>query len=232
MDLGPLPPRNQVTLELEISPDADIGPVDFRLQTPLGTSPEARFLIEPYYGESPDREPNDTPEEAFETYSADHPGGHHFQAGRCGLLQDQRQGRRAAGVSEWRGHAGLGAAAGGGHLRRRPEPGEGVRRGRRPRDAHRSRTASTKPAPTISGSRIIEEGGSARHFYRIKVGKFPLALAAYPLGVEKGKTEQVTLSGYNLGAGKVAVKGVPSPEDEQAVILRPKIGDGQDLQSS
>src|SRR5580693_10451427 len=50
VDLGPLPPRNEVTLELDISPDADIGPVDFRLQTPLGTSPEARFLVEPYYG--------------------------------------------------------------------------------------------------------------------------------------------------------------------------------------
>jgi hypothetical protein len=34
-----------------------------------------------------------------------------------------------------------------------------------------------------------EEGGSARHFYRIKVGKFPLVLAAYPLGVALGKTE-------------------------------------------
>ena len=66
VDLGPLPPRNEVTLELDISPDADIGPVDFRLQTPLGTSPEGRFLIEPYYGESADREPNDTPEEAVE----------------------------------------------------------------------------------------------------------------------------------------------------------------------
>src|SRR5580704_9710375 len=67
VDLGPLPPRNEVTLELDISPDADIGPVDFRLQTPLGTSPEARFIVEPYYGESPDREPNDTPEDALES---------------------------------------------------------------------------------------------------------------------------------------------------------------------
>src|SRR5579872_4319876 len=68
VDLGPLPPRNQVTLELEVSPDAPVGTVGMRLQTPLGTSPVARFAIEPYYGESPDREPNDTPEEAVETY--------------------------------------------------------------------------------------------------------------------------------------------------------------------
>jgi hypothetical protein len=69
-----------------------------------------------------------------------------------------------------------------------------------------------------------EEGGSARHFYRIKVGKFPLALAAYPLGVRKGQTAQIALSGYNLGAGKIAVAGEASPEDESAVILRPKVG--------
>ena len=68
IDLGPLPPRNQVTVEVEVAPDAEIGPVSFRLLTPLGTSPEGRFLIEPYYGEAPDREPNDTPETAFETF--------------------------------------------------------------------------------------------------------------------------------------------------------------------
>ena len=42
VDLGPLPPRNQVTVELDIDADAKIGPVGFRLQTPLGTSPKAR----------------------------------------------------------------------------------------------------------------------------------------------------------------------------------------------
>ena len=68
IDLGPLPPRNQVTVEVEVSPDAEIGSVGFRLLTPLGTSPEGRFLIEPYYGESVDKEPNDTPETAVETF--------------------------------------------------------------------------------------------------------------------------------------------------------------------
>src|SRR5436190_2919007 len=68
VDLGPLPPRNQVTLEVEASPDALVRTVAMRLQTPLGTSPEAKVEIEPYYGESLDREPNNTPEEALETY--------------------------------------------------------------------------------------------------------------------------------------------------------------------
>jgi hypothetical protein len=57
-----------VTVEVDVSPDAEIGPVSFRLLTPLGTSPEGRFLIEPYYGEAPDREPNDSPDTAFETF--------------------------------------------------------------------------------------------------------------------------------------------------------------------
>ena len=68
VDLGPLPPRNEVTIEVEIAADADIGPVSFRLQTPLGTSPEGKLLIEPFYGESVDREPNDTPDTAVETF--------------------------------------------------------------------------------------------------------------------------------------------------------------------
>ncbi len=68
VDVGPLPPRNQVTVEVEVAPDAEIGSVSFRLLTPLGTSPEGRFLIEPYYGEAPDREPNDTPDQAFEVF--------------------------------------------------------------------------------------------------------------------------------------------------------------------
>src|SRR5205823_5013802 len=67
IDLGPLPPRNQVTVEVEVAPEAEIGPVSFRLLTPLGTSPEGRFLVEPYYGDATDREPNATPENAFET---------------------------------------------------------------------------------------------------------------------------------------------------------------------
>src|SRR5438309_2162987 len=40
IDLGPLPPRNQVTVEIDIEAEAEIGLVAFRLLTPVGTSPE------------------------------------------------------------------------------------------------------------------------------------------------------------------------------------------------
>src|SRR5207302_1315488 len=68
IDVGPLPPRNQVTAEVEVSPDAEIGPVGFRIQTPLGTTPEGKILIEPFFGESNDKEPNDTLDTAVEVY--------------------------------------------------------------------------------------------------------------------------------------------------------------------
>src|SRR5260370_2850829 len=44
VDVGPLPPRNQVTIEVEVSPDAEIGPVSFRLLTPLGTDRKSTRL--------------------------------------------------------------------------------------------------------------------------------------------------------------------------------------------
>ena len=56
-------------MDVEVSGDADIGPVSFRLLTKLGTTPAGQILIEPYYGESPDREPNNSAETAFDTYA-------------------------------------------------------------------------------------------------------------------------------------------------------------------
>ena len=53
---------------MDIDPGANIGPVGFRLQTPLGTTPEGRILVEPFWGESPDKEPNDTVDTAVETF--------------------------------------------------------------------------------------------------------------------------------------------------------------------
>ena len=229
VDLGPLPPRNEVTLELDISPDADIGPVDFRLQTPLGTSPEARFLVEPYYGESPDREPNDTPEDAFEAFTPTILVGAISKPGDVDYYKINAKAGEQLVFDN-------GAVMLGSELQpvvsiydadQNLIKEYGLDGGRAKRSfAHRF----DKDGAYYIKISDYEEGGSARHFYRIMVGKFPLALAAYPLGVEKGKTEQITLSGYNLGAGKLAVDG-------RAVARRRSVGDsaaqsggGQDLQ--
>jgi hypothetical protein len=226
VDVGPLPPRNEVTLELDISAEAEIGPVDFRLQTPLGTSPAARFLIEPYYGESADREPNDTPEDAVEVFTPAILVGAISKPGDVDYYKvTVKAGEQLVFEN---GAAMLGSAL-------EPVIGiydadqalvkeYGLEGGRSAQYfAHRFEKAGAYYVKIAD----YEEGGSSRHFYRIKVGKFPLVLAAYPLGVRKGQTTPIALAGFNLGAGKVAVPGEPTPEYESSVVLRPKAGAGK-----
>jgi hypothetical protein len=219
IDVGPLPPRNQVTVEVEVSPDAEIGPVAFRLLTPLGTSPEGRFLIEPYYGESADKEPNDTPETAVETYlpailtgSISKPGDVdyfkiHVDAGQQLVFQD---GAALIGsslepivtilaedqsvVREFGEKGGMNAI----------------------RFAHRFDNAGTYYIRIAD----YRESGSGNNFYRFIVGGYPLVLSAYPLGVELGKTRDVALKGYNVPA-KLSVKGAPQESAEDSILLRP-----------
>ena len=220
IDLGPLPPRNQVTVEVEVSPDAEIGPVGFRLLTPLGTSPEGRFLIEPYYGESADKEPNDTPETAVETYlpailtgSISKPGDVdyfkiHVEAGQQLVFFD---GAALIGsslepivtilaedqsvVREFGEKGGMSAI----------------------RFAHRFDKAGTYYIRIAD----YRESGSGGNFYRFIVGSYPLVLSAYPLGVELGKTREVGLKGYNVPE-KISVQGEPQALAEDSILLRPE----------
>src|SRR4029077_3679633 len=225
VDLGPLPPRNQVTLEIEVSPDAPIGTVAMRLQTPLGTSPAARIAIEPYYGESPDREPNNTPEEALETYlptilvgTISKPGDLDYykikvkdgeqlvfqnSASELGSslqpvigIYDEKQNL----VQEFGGDGG--------------------------RETNKFAYKFSKGGAYYVRVSDYQEGGNNEHFYRVKVGRFPLAVSAYPLGLQKGATAAIHLDGYNLGADKIQVKGEPSSEDMRAVIFRPGTSKG------
>src|ERR1051326_4903836 len=173
VDLGPLPPRNQVTLELDISPEAAVGTVNFRLQTPLGTSPEARFLIEPYYGETPDKEPNDTPENAFETYAPTILVG---AINRPGDLDYYKIQAKAGQELVFENAAVmLGSAL---------QPVIGIYDSEQNliqqygEDGARSAYAvSHKFAKAVSYYVRVSDyqsSGSGRHFYRIKVGQFPL----------------------------------------------------------
>jgi hypothetical protein len=168
IDLGPLPPRNQVTLELDVGPEAPVGPVSLRLLTPLGTSPAGRFLVEPYFGESPDREPNETPEQAFESYLPTILVGTITRPGDL----DHYKVKAAAGEEIVFENAG---AALGSALQpvlsildeklglvaqyRFPREKEVVR--------HRFETAGAYFVRIAD----YQESGSARHFYRIKAGR-------------------------------------------------------------
>ena len=225
VDLGPLPPRNQVTLEVEVSPDAPVSTVDLRLLTPLGTSPAAKIAIEPYYGESPDREPNNTPEDALQTYlptilvgTISKPGDLDYykikvkdgeqlvfqnSASELGSslqpvigIYDEKQNL----VQEFGGDGG--------------------------RETNKFAYKFSKGGAYYVRVSDYQEGGNNEHFYRIKVGRFPLAVSAYPLGLQKGATAAIHLDGYNLGADKIQVKGEPSSEDMRAVIFRPGTSKG------
>ena len=72
-----------------------------------------------------------------------------------------------------------------------------------------------------------EKAGSKQHFYRMKVGGFPLVTSTYPLGVRRGESAEVSLKGFNLGAGKFTVEGEPSKQDESLVMFRPETDQGR-----
>jgi hypothetical protein len=220
VDLGPLPPRNQVTVEVEVSPDAEIGAVSFRLLTPLGTSPEGRFLIEPYYGEAPDKEPNDTPENAFETFlpavlagTISRPGDvdyYKIQA-RAGQELSFLNGAMLIGsglqpvVTILNSNLDVIATFG--------ENGgvEQVMFG------HRFDKAGTYYVRVED----YQRSGRASNFYRIMVGEFPLVLGAFPLGMQSGSTADVAVRGYHT-VPKLNVNGKPSPDSEDSIIVRPE----------
>jgi hypothetical protein len=225
IDVGPLPPRNQVTVELDISPEANVGPVKFRLLTPLGTSPEGSFVVEPYYGESPDREPNDTLDNAFETFlptvlvgAISRPGdADHFKitmkageelvflnsAGNIGstlspVVRILDADQRVLGEYGYDGG-------------RTTE-----------RFAHRF----DKDGVYYVRIADYEQSGRASHTYRMIAGKLPVMLSAFPLGVRRGQEADVEVRGFNLGAAPVKVKGEPSPDRERTVTVRPATPNG------
>ena len=227
VDVGPLPPRNQVTVELDVAPETPVGPVKFRVLTPLGASPEGSFLVEPYFGESPDREPNDTIETAFETYLPTVLAGaisrsgdtDHFkiavkagdelvfenQAMRIGstlqpivrILAEDQSVLREFGY----------------------DGGATVNR-----FSHRFEKSGTYYIRVAD----YESSGRASNFYRILVGKLPVAVSAYPLGLHRGSEKEVAVAGYNLGAAsKLMAKGTASPNDPDAAIFRVKAPAGE-----
>ena len=220
VDLGPLPPRNQVTVEVDVSADAEIGPVRFRLLTPLGTSPEGEFLVEPYYGESNDKEPNDSAEDAVEVFlpailtgTISKPGDVdyfkiHVDAGEQLVFLD---GGALIGsglepvVTIFDDHQAV--------IREFGEKGgmEAIR------FAHKFDKAGTY---YVRIADYREEGGGG-NFYRIVVGNYPLVLSAYPIGVQAGKTREIALQGYNVPA-KISVTGDPKQFSEDAMRLRPE----------
>ena len=220
VDVGPLPPRNQVTVELDVSPDAQVGPVGFRLLTPLGTSPEGKFLIEPYYGEAPDKEPNDTPENAFETFLPAILAGTISRPGDIDYFKIQV--KAGEELSFLNGAMLIGSAL---------QPVVTIL------DADLNVVATfgeNGGAEQVMFARRFEKAGTyyirvedyqrsgrAGNFYRIIVGEFPLALGAFPLGVRSGSNTELAIRGYHT-LGKLKVDGKPTSDSEDTLTLRPE----------
>ncbi len=220
IDVGPLPPRNQVTVEFDVSPDAEIGPVSFRLLTPLGTSPEGRFLIEPYYGEAPDKEPNDTPENAFETFLPAILAGTISRPGDIDYFKIQVTAGQE--LSFFNGAMLMGSALQpvvtilDSDLNTIATFGEN---GGREQVMFARRF--DKAGAYYVRVEDYQRSGRANNFYRIIVGEFPLVLGAFPLGVQSGATADLALRGYHT-LGKFKVEGKASPDSEDTLTLRPE----------
>jgi len=220
VDVGPLPPRNQVTVELDVSPDAQVGPVSFRLLTPLGTSPEGKFLIEPYYGEAPDKEPNDTPENAFEAFLPAILAGTISRPGDIDYFKIQV--KAGEELSFLNGAMLIGSAL---------QPVVTIL------DADLNTVAAfgeNGGSEQVMFARRFDKAGAyyirvedyqhsgrASNFYRIIVGEFPLVLGAFPLGVQSGSTVELAIRGYHT-LGKLKVDGKPSPDSDDTITLRPE----------
>jgi hypothetical protein len=220
VDLGPLPPRNQVTVELDIDPEAKIGPVGFRLQTPLGTSPEGQILIEPFWGESPDKEPNNTIDTAVETFLPAVLAG---DIGKPGDVDYFKIKVRAGEELVFEN----GAIATGSTL----QPVIAILR----EDQSLVKEFGADGGPSVNrfaqkfeqaGTYYVritdyQESGRASHTYRLKAGKFPYVTGAFPLGVRAGLQTDVSLSGFEAPE-KIAVKGEASATEPGMLHIRPK----------
>jgi hypothetical protein len=225
IDVGPLPPRNQVTVELDIDPEAHIGPVRFRLLTPLGTSPEGTILIEPYYGESQDKEPNDSADAAVETFlpavltgTISRPGDQDF------FKIKVRAGEQIVFLNQ----APLAGSALQPVVRILSEDMTTLAEFGNDGGPTTQRFAHTFDKTGHYYVRITdyEQSGRAGNFYRIIAGKLPVALSAYPLGLRKGQAAEIQLIGHHLGKSSVRVQGEPSPRAEDALFLRPASPNG------
>jgi hypothetical protein len=203
IDLGPVPQRNIVTLEVAVARDVELGPVALRLQTPLGLTTAGRFVVEPNLPEAKDKEPNDDAAHAVEATvpsmlvgAIAKPGDidfYKFNVGAGDKIVFYNDGMQAGSVLR----AAIAILDANQKTVREFSPTNetGIY-------AHEFVSAGTYYLRITD----FEEGGSARHFYRIAMGRFPVVLSAFPLGMRRGTATKLTLNGWNLASSTVEVK--------------------------
>jgi hypothetical protein len=225
IDLGPMPPRNQVTIEIDVAASAHVGPVSFRLLTPLGTSPVGTFLVEPFYGEATDAEPNDSVENATEVYL---PAILTGTISRNGDVDTYKIKARAGQQLVFdNGAVMLGSSLQ--PIVRILAEDQSVLAEFGNDGADSVRTFAhqfTKDGTYYIQVTDFQQSGRGSHTYRFKTGEFPVITSVYPLGIQQGKTATISVEGYNVGDGRLQVTGAPSPRDTFATLLRPDLKSG------
>jgi hypothetical protein len=219
IDLGPLPPRNRLRIELEVSGQAPVAPVDFRIVTPLGTSPVGRFLIEPFWGEVGDAEPNDTFANATDIA---------FPAVLAGAISrngdiDTYKFRVRAGEQVVFDNGGMDLGSSLQPLYRIFDSQQNlIREWGKGAATERRSFAHTFGEAGEYYLQISDftQAGRGSSIYRLKAGAFPLVTGVFPLGFAPGGEKEVEFSGYNLGASRQSVKAVASAENEFRAIHR------------
>ena len=216
IDLGPIPQRNVATVEVEVEAGVEPGPVSLRLLTPLGLTTAARFTVEPHYSEAKDAEPNDDIEHASPAAvpsvlvgAIAKPGDVDFykftvSAGDRIVLQNgsmQVGSVLRPAISILDAERKLVQAFD-------PNTASGIY-------AHEFKSAGTYYLRIAD----FEEGGSARHFYRMVMGKLPVVLSAYPLGVQRGVASKLNVTGWNLGSNSIEAK---SESADSSFLFRPE----------
>ena len=230
IDLGPQPPRYQVRIDMTVDADADVGPVRFRFSTNFGISPAGQILIEPdfpvYKEEGPGQgsdnnadNPRSVALPAILAGAISEPGDTDYfsiavEAGQELVFEEAgtKVGSKIKPIIDL--------------LTADHTP---VRLGRQKQDragrafAHRFDAAGTYVVRLSD----YQRSGSKGHFYRVKVGDYPVIESAYPLGVRRGETATVALRGFNLGDGKFGVRGEPTWMDDRRVLFRPETKKGR-----
>lgn len=211
IDLGPIPQRNIVTLEVEIPRNAELGAVAVRLQTPIGLTTSARFVVEPNFPQAKDKEPNEDPAHAVEAPlpsilvgAISKPGDvdyYKFNAGAGDTIVFENGGMQAGSVL--RAQMSILDASSKPVHEFSPQDENGM-------DAYQFASAGTYYLRIAD----FEEGGSARHFYRIVMGRLPVVQSAFPLGMQRGVSTRLALNGWNLAS--------PTAEVKDAAVLRPE----------
>ena len=211
IDLGPMPQRNVVTLEVDVASNVELGPLSLRLQTPLGLTTPAKFVIEPNFPQAMDKEPDNDLAHAVEADvpsvlvgAISKPGDvdfYKFNANAGDRIVFDNGGMSAG--SNLR--PAISILDSDGKLAEEFSPTN-----ERGLYAHEFKASGTYYLRIAD----FEEGGTGRRFYRIVMGKLPVVLSAFPLGIERGHHTELALTGWNLASATITAK-------DQA-LLRPE----------